>query len=196
MRDQRRRSIVKGITWRLLATADTLLLALIFTGSATAALSIGGLELLTKTVWYYLHERAWVWVGSPHAPARLTSLFGASAHTRSITKAVTWRIVGALDTFLIALLITGRLGVSGSIGGTELLTKIGLYYFHERLWLHIPWGLAPVLLPVREAASRLRDFFETLRRYYHIGAAIFYGFVCILFIIVSASIIYLLHGAL
>lgn len=53
------RSGVKAFTWRLAASLDTTLLAFIFTGNLTMALSIGGAEVATKLILYYLHERAW-----------------------------------------------------------------------------------------------------------------------------------------
>ena len=65
---------------------------------------------------------------------------GREAHSRSLAKAVSWRITGTIDTFVISFIITGRVTLAGSIAGTELLTKILLYYFHERIWAVIPWG--------------------------------------------------------
>jgi uncharacterized membrane protein len=65
---------------------------------------------------------------------------GREAHSRSLAKAVSWRITGTIDTFVISFIITGRITLAGSIAGTELLTKILLYYFHERIWAAIPWG--------------------------------------------------------
>jgi len=62
------------------------------------------------------------------------------AHSRSLAKAISWRATGTLDTFVISYLITGKLALAGSIAGTELLTKIVLYYGHERVWAVIPWG--------------------------------------------------------
>ena len=62
------------------------------------------------------------------------------AHSRSLAKAISWRATGTLDTFVISYLITGELVLAGSIAGTELLTKIVLYYGHERIWAVIPWG--------------------------------------------------------
>ena len=62
------------------------------------------------------------------------------AHSRSLAKAISWRATGTLDTFVISYLITGQLVLAGSIAGTELLTKIVLYYGHERVWAVIPWG--------------------------------------------------------
>ena len=65
---------------------------------------------------------------------------GHEAHSRSLAKAVSWRLTGSLDTFVISFIVTGRIGIAGSIAATELITKIALYYFHERVWAIIPWG--------------------------------------------------------
>jgi uncharacterized membrane protein len=65
---------------------------------------------------------------------------GREAHSRSLVKAISWRITGSVDTFVISFIITGHAMLAGSIAGTELLTKILLYYFHERIWAIIPWG--------------------------------------------------------
>jgi uncharacterized membrane protein len=62
------------------------------------------------------------------------------AHTRSFIKAVSWRVTGSIDTFVISLLVTGKLGLAGTIASVEVITKIVLYYFHERAWAIIPWG--------------------------------------------------------
>jgi uncharacterized membrane protein len=66
--------------------------------------------------------------------------WGLEGHNRSLVKAVTWRITGSIDTFVISLILTGHLAVAGSIAATELLTKIALYYFHERIWAAVSWG--------------------------------------------------------
>ena len=62
------------------------------------------------------------------------------AHHRSLAKAVSWRMTGSIDTFVISFILTGHIGIAGSIAGTELLTKIGLYYLHERAWSLVSWG--------------------------------------------------------
>jgi uncharacterized membrane protein len=62
------------------------------------------------------------------------------AAARSLAKAVSWRITGTIDTFVISSIITGKLTVAGSIAATELFTKVMLYYFHERIWAAIGWG--------------------------------------------------------
>ena len=64
----------------------------------------------------------------------------SESHIRSIAKAVSWRIAGSLDTFLIAALITGNSRIAGGVALTEVLTKTALYYVHERAWAFVPWG--------------------------------------------------------
>jgi uncharacterized membrane protein len=61
-------------------------------------------------------------------------------HHRSLAKAVSWRLTGSLDTFMISFILTGHIKLAGSIAATELLTKIGLYYLHERAWAFVSWG--------------------------------------------------------
>jgi uncharacterized membrane protein len=62
------------------------------------------------------------------------------AHTRSFIKAVSWRVTGSIDTFIISLFVTGKFSIAGAIASVEVITKIALYYFHERVWSTIPWG--------------------------------------------------------
>ena len=61
-------------------------------------------------------------------------------HWRSITKAISWRITGTVDTILISWLITHKLHVAISIGFVEVFTKLFLYYLHERIWEKIKIG--------------------------------------------------------
>jgi uncharacterized membrane protein len=53
---------------------------------------------------------------------------------RHILKTISWRIIGTLDTMLLSWIITGNWKFGVAIGGVELLTKMVLYYFHERVW--------------------------------------------------------------
>ncbi|HEX5797385.1 MAG TPA: DUF2061 domain-containing protein [Candidatus Saccharimonadales bacterium] len=57
--NKHRRSIAKTITWRILATSDTILIAWIITGEFSVGLVIGGVEVFTKMFLYYGHERVW-----------------------------------------------------------------------------------------------------------------------------------------
>jgi uncharacterized membrane protein len=60
---------------------------------------------------------------------------------RSLAKAVSWRITGSIDTILLSWLFTQQLSVAVAIGATEVVTKMVLYYFHERLWNRVAFGL-------------------------------------------------------
>lgn len=53
---------------------------------------------------------------------------------RHILKTISWRIIGTLDTMILSWIITGNWKFGLAIGGVELLTKMVLYYFHERAW--------------------------------------------------------------
>lgn len=59
---------------------------------------------------------------------------------RSLLKTLSWRFFASIDTFLIAWFISGSLTTSSLIAGIEVVTKLFLYYFHERLWNIISWG--------------------------------------------------------
>lgn len=59
---------------------------------------------------------------------------------RSVVKTISWRALGTLDTIIISYFITGNLAMAASIGSIELVTKMILYYFHERAWNKIPLG--------------------------------------------------------
>ena len=62
------------------------------------------------------------------------------SNLRSITKAISWRMLGSLDTFLLSWLVTGEAKMAIAISGIELVTKIALYWTHERMWNRISWG--------------------------------------------------------
>lgn len=59
---------------------------------------------------------------------------------RSILKSISWRFIGTLDTIIISWIVTGTLSLAFSIGFIELITKMVLYFFHERIWNTIKWG--------------------------------------------------------
>lgn len=57
-----------------------------------------------------------------------------SGHLLSLVKGISWRIVGSIDTMIIAYLITGKIHAAISIGSVEVFTKIFLFYVHDRTW--------------------------------------------------------------
>jgi uncharacterized membrane protein len=79
-------------------------------------------------------------------------LFKDPSVKRHVAKTITWRIVGTMDTMLIGWLITGNPITGLKIGGIELITKMILYYFHERIWYKMNLGL-----PHRDSNNKLKD---------------------------------------
>ena len=59
---------------------------------------------------------------------------------RSIAKAVSWRVVGTIDTLVVSYFVIGEISLAASIAGVDFLTKLILYFFHERIWNKIKWG--------------------------------------------------------
>lgn len=60
---------------------------------------------------------------------------------RHLAKAVTWRLLGSLDTFLLAWVLTGSPELGLTFSGVEIITKTLLYYAHERMWYRFKWGI-------------------------------------------------------
>lgn len=59
---------------------------------------------------------------------------------RSVVKTISWRTVGTLDTIIVSYFVTGNLVMAASIGSIEVITKMILYYFHERAWNKLSFG--------------------------------------------------------
>jgi uncharacterized membrane protein len=60
--------------------------------------------------------------------------------SRSLAKAVSYRILGSTGTALIVLIFSGSLKLSLGAGALDMVLKITLYFLHERLWNYIPYG--------------------------------------------------------
>jgi len=123
------RALLKAVTWRAVGTVDTFVWSWLVTGHSGQAGKIAATEVLTKIIIYYFHEL--IWRKLPLDP---------DGRTRSLAKAITWRLVGSLDTFMLSLLFTGDASDALSIASAEAITKVALYYVHERAWRKVPWG--------------------------------------------------------
>ena len=124
-----RRHLAKTFSWRFFATMDTMIIAYFISGDLNLGIKIGSIEILTKIFLYYLHERLW---------------FRSSVTNhkkRHIFKTFSWRLIGTIDTVLISLIVIGNLSAGLKIGFTETITKMILYYLHEKLWYRINFGL-------------------------------------------------------
>jgi uncharacterized membrane protein len=147
MKDWHKRSLVKGATWRLIGTLDTILLSFIFTGEISKALRIGAIEFFTKIFLFYIHERIWDRMAFGRREKSVHGKINKSElHARSVAKGISWRIVGSIDTFWIALFVnqdsSHAVQTAFYITATEVFTKIFFFWLHERAWMKIKWGRA------------------------------------------------------
>jgi uncharacterized membrane protein len=69
---------------------------------------------------------------------------GHANKKRSLLKTLSWRTIATTDTIIIARLITGSWTVGFGIASIEVVTKMALYYLHERGWSSLDWGLEDV----------------------------------------------------
>jgi uncharacterized membrane protein len=129
MDNSHKRHIAKAVTWRMIGTLDTMLLSWYISGSPIIGLKIGLAEITTKMILYYFHERVWF----------KTEL--SNANKRHLIKTITWRILGTLDTILLAWLISGDPMIGLKIGLIEVVTKMLLYFLHEKVWYKFNFGL-------------------------------------------------------
>ena len=131
-----KRHIAKTITWRIVGTIDTIILSWIISGDPMTGLKIGMAEVVTKMILYFCHERVWFKINLSTEGETLES------RKRHIAKTITWRLIGTMDTMLLAWLISGNPLTGLKIGFAEVITKMMLYYFHERAWYRINFGLS------------------------------------------------------
>lgn len=124
-----KRHLAKTITWRALGTLDTLFLSWYISDDFTIGLQIGTVELITKMILYYFHERLW-----------FISKIKESTK-RHLLKTFSWRAIGTFDTIILGWIISGDALIGFKIGFAEVLTKLILYFLHEKLWYKINFGL-------------------------------------------------------
>lgn len=77
---------------------------------------------------------------------QVETIIAPKSHTtqaRSLAKTVSWRVLASIDTFIIGWFVTGNMVFAGSIASLEVLTKMALYYGHERAWARVAWGVKP-----------------------------------------------------
>lgn len=139
------RSVLKGISWRIIATTDTVLVVLLVTCltgecSLENALRIGASEFIVKLLIYYAHERLWLQILNARA----------ETNRQILLKSVSWRVIATATTFVITGVILEAFDqIAFFIALTELFTKFILYYLHEKIWLNLPLGIIRKLLNYR-----------------------------------------------
>ena len=63
------------------------------------------------------------------------------SNKRHLMKTFSWRAIGTIDTIIFGWIISGNPLSGLKIGGFEMVTKMLLYFFHEKLWYKINFGL-------------------------------------------------------
>ena len=106
-----KRHLAKSISWRFIGTVDTFVFSWIITGDISEGLNLSGITTITNS------------------------------NKRHLIKTFSWRGIGTIDTILFGWLITGNPLTGLKIGGIEMLSKMLLYYGHEKLWYKINYGL-------------------------------------------------------
>ena len=116
-----KRHLAKAISWRFIGTVDTIVLSFFISSDINVSISIGVAETFTKIFLYYFHEKLWF----------KSSIKDASK--RHIYKTFLWRVIATLDTIILSWFISGSMQVGLKIGLLEIITKMILYFFHEKL---------------------------------------------------------------
>ena len=88
-----------------------------------------GVDFFSKLLLYYFHERIWF----------LSKI--RNNNKRHLLKTFSWRAVGSISTLVVVFIVTGNPFTGFKIGLVETLTKMILYYLHEKMWYRISFGL-------------------------------------------------------
>lgn len=141
------RSILKGLSWRFLATGTLILIVYLVEGSIATALSIGSIEFILKLLIYYGHERLWnVYLKGQEQTPKI-----------SLFKTISWRFVASTTTFIITLFVLssadndiGAESKAATVVAIEFVAKFIIYYLHERAWQLVPSGFFRKLMRRKE----------------------------------------------
>lgn len=124
-----KRHLAKTITWRLIGTTDTFILSYLLSGNILIGIKVSFFETFSKMLLYYFHEKLWYRFGFKQT------------NKRHLLKTITWRVIGTVDTILLGWIISGDPFIGLQIGSLEVVTKLILYYFHEKLWYKFNYGI-------------------------------------------------------
>lgn len=127
-----KRHLVKTLSWRFIGTADTLFFTSVFSGSIEFGIKVSLLEIFTKLILFYMHEKIWF-------KSKVKS-----ANKRHILKTFSWRFIATVDTIILSTLIIGDAFTGFKIGLTELITKMFLYFLHEKIWYRSNFGFEKI----------------------------------------------------
>ncbi|CAJ1941103.1 unnamed protein product [Cylindrotheca closterium] len=127
------RSAAKAFMWRIIAGSITFCTSLQFSGSVASALSIVGSDFGSKMATMFIGERL-----MNNSQAGRES--GSDAASRSLVKALVWRLFAIANSLTMAIFITKDLSIASKIAGSDALCKTGLMFAYERAWAKVEWG--------------------------------------------------------
>ena len=121
------RYLIKSISWRIVGTIDTFILSYFFSNNIIFGLKISIIDFLVKLIFYYLHEKIWDNVNNKILNLKL------------LYKTISWRVLGSSTTIIISCLILSNPVIGFKIGIFEVLSKMALYFLHEKVWLNVKY---------------------------------------------------------
>lgn len=80
----------------------------------------------------------------------------SESHVRSLVKAISWRIWGTIISIIVSYFLTHELDIALAIGAIEFLSKIILFYTHERIWDFVTWGMHAKVLNKHDVRKYLK----------------------------------------
>lgn len=135
--DKHLRSLVKALTWRITGTVTLISITYLATEDFDISLFLGGVDIISNIILYYLHERIWAFVDWGKT---IATLMGFEDKKRSLTKTISWRILATPYLIIVFYFFTGKPVLATGIAVMDLMANLIEYYIHERIWNKIAWG--------------------------------------------------------
>ncbi len=137
-RESHLRSLLKGISWRFIATGTLMAIVYLVTGSIENAIAIGATEFIVKLFIYYAHERGWAYYLKDKEQTKKISLY----------KTLVWRVIASTTSLSVIIwtqwkggdALSSTFAGAGLIVTIEFFAKFVIYYLHERAWQVLPLG--------------------------------------------------------
>ncbi len=132
------RSLIKAITWRIIGTLSLVLVTYLFTQKIDLSIAIGGIDIISNLILYFVHERVWEHISWGRTFGDIINF--TDNKKRSLAKAISWRTLATLYLVLVSYFLTGNPFVSIVISLIDAILNIIEYYLHERFWNKLKFG--------------------------------------------------------
>jgi uncharacterized membrane protein len=132
------RSLIKAITWRIVGTLSLVTVTYLFTQKIDLSVAIGGIDIISNLILYFVHERVWEHISWGRTFWDLIAF--TDNKKRSLVKAISWRILATLYLMVVSYFLTGKPFVSVAISLIDAFLNIIEYYLHERVWNKVKLG--------------------------------------------------------